>query len=204
MVPMEMFSKLGWLMSEAQHFPIYVHSQATAEGGLTAELCFLNIDWVIYLEASRRVCGQNRIDNTEGAKIRPDFDSAGQKSSYIDFFLCSTKSVNFENISCIDTRGVRRTRSVRPASPGRDWFPGLNPKKPGSRAGPGHIIYFPGPGLKFCWPGVGREPGRFGYIARHLENHGYHGCSAYLNHISRNMQHLPIKFPKAIYLWRIN
>ena len=65
----------------------------------------------------------------------------------------------------------------------------------------GHIIYIPGPGLpglKFCWPGVGREPGRLGHNARDLANPGYLGCSAYLNYISGNMQYLPIKFTNAI------
>ena len=69
-----------------------------------------------------------------------------------------------------------------PASPGpcRDWFAGLR-------------------GLKFCWPGVGRVPGRRRYNARDLENPGYLGCLAYLNYIGGNMQYLPIYFTKAIY-----
>ena len=52
-------------------------------------------------------------------------------------------------------------------------------------AGSGHIIYFPGPGLKLCWPGVGAW---LDYIARDLKNPGYPGRSAYLNYISRNMR----------------
>ena len=83
----------------------------------------------------------------------------------------------------------------------RDWIPGLNSMNPGA----GHIIYFPAPGLpglKFCWPGVSREPGRLDYIARDLENPGYPGCSAYLNFISRNMKYQPIKFTEVINLWK--
>ena len=60
------------------------------------------------------------------------------------------------------------------AAEDRDWIPGLNSMYPGA----GHIIYFPGPGLpglKFCWPGLGREPGKLGLIARDLENPGYPG-----------------------------
>ena len=75
--------------------------------------------------------------------------------------------------------------------PGSGSRAGAGREPGGSRAGAGHIFYFPGPGLpglKFCWPGVGR----LGYIARDLENPGYLGCSAYLNYISRNMQYLPI------------
>ena len=42
--------RLEWLVSETQHFPIYVHLQAAAYksawlltgGGLSAELCFSN------------------------------------------------------------------------------------------------------------------------------------------------------------------
>ena len=56
------------------------------------------------------------------------------------------------------------------------------------------------PKMNFCWPGDGREPGPHGYIARDSENLGYLRCSAYLNYIGGNMQYLPIKFTKAIYL----
>ena len=78
-------------------------------------------------------------------------------------------------------KGLRPAESVHPTR--------LVPVLPG----PGHIIYFPGPGLpglEFCWPGAG--PARL--YCRDLENPGYPSCSAYLNYISRNMQYLPIKF----------